>query len=164
MLTHLGIRSTPRVSAVARERSRPFCQKWRWQLQLNTVYSLHMWLCMKWHGAWLHGVHGMRWDGSRFMWHQPCQCCKYTTSVNMQKCTIKKEAVHSYRLASKCNESAWEWRIVLYRSNQQQGCTVAAERKPPFPENPELPEIIFFVCSSFVLIAEYIHVLPKISL
>ena len=28
-------------------------------------------------------------DGCSFMWLQPCQCCKYTTSVDIQKCAIK---------------------------------------------------------------------------
>ena len=30
-----------------------------------------MWLCMKWHGACLCGVHRRRRDGSSFTWHQP---------------------------------------------------------------------------------------------
>ena len=47
----------PRVSAVARKRPRSFCQKCRWRLQLKHAYTLRMWLCMKWHGAWLYGVH-----------------------------------------------------------------------------------------------------------
>ena len=25
----------------------------------------------------------LRWDGSSFMWHQPCQRCEYTTSVDI---------------------------------------------------------------------------------
>ena len=29
-------------------------------------------------------------DGSSFMWHQPCQRCKYTTSVDIQKRAIEK--------------------------------------------------------------------------
>ena len=37
----------PRVAAVERKRSRTFCQK----------CTLHMWLCMKWHGALLYSVH-----------------------------------------------------------------------------------------------------------
>ena len=41
--------------------------------------ALHMSLCMKWHGAWLYGVHRKRRDGSGFLWHQPCHRCKYTT-------------------------------------------------------------------------------------
>ena len=47
----------PRVTAVARKRSWPFCQKCRWQVTAKHAYTLRMWLCMKWHGAWLYGVH-----------------------------------------------------------------------------------------------------------
>ena len=47
----------PRVTAVARKRPRSFCQKCRWQLTAKHAYTLRMWLCMKWHGAWLYGVH-----------------------------------------------------------------------------------------------------------
>ena len=45
-------------SAVARKRPRSFCQKCRWQVTAKHAYTLCMlWLCMKWHGAWLDGVH-----------------------------------------------------------------------------------------------------------
>ena len=47
----------PRVTAVARKRSQSFCQKCRWQVTAKYAYTLRMWLCMKWHGAWLYGVH-----------------------------------------------------------------------------------------------------------
>ena len=47
----------PRVTAVARKGSRSFCQKCRWQVTAKHAYTLRMWLCMKWHGAWLYGVH-----------------------------------------------------------------------------------------------------------
>ena len=47
----------PRVTAVARKRSWSFCQKCRWQVTAKPAYNLRMWLCMKWHGAWLYGVH-----------------------------------------------------------------------------------------------------------
>ena len=47
----------PRVTAVARKRSRSFCQKCRWQVTAKLAYTLRMWLCMKWHGTWLYGVH-----------------------------------------------------------------------------------------------------------
>ena len=47
----------PRVTAVARKRSRSFCQKCRWQVTAKHAYTLRMWLCMKWHGTWLYGVH-----------------------------------------------------------------------------------------------------------
>ena len=48
----------------------------------------------------------LRWDGCSFMWHQPCQCCKYTTSVNIQKTRYK--ASHSCRTSCECSESAQE--------------------------------------------------------
>ena len=35
--------------------------------------------CLKWHGAY--GVRRTPWDGSSFMWHQPCQRCEYTTTL-----------------------------------------------------------------------------------
>ena len=47
----------PCVTAVARKRSRSFCQKCRWQVTAKHTYTLCMWLCIKWHGAWLYGVH-----------------------------------------------------------------------------------------------------------
>ena len=63
-------------TAVPHKRPWSFCQKCRWQITAKHAYTLHMWLCMKWHGAWLYGVHKTRRDGSSFMWHQPCQSCK----------------------------------------------------------------------------------------
>ena len=78
-------------TAVARKRSRSFCQKCRWQLTAKHAYTLRMWLnlhedtwCMV---AWC--TQNLRRDGSSFMWHQPCQRCKYTTSVDIQKRAIK---------------------------------------------------------------------------
>ena len=47
----------PRVTAVARKRYQSFCQNCRWQVIAKHTYTLRMWLCMKWHGAWLYGVH-----------------------------------------------------------------------------------------------------------
>ena len=68
-----------RVTAVAHKRPRSFCQKYRWQLQLNTHTP---YVCGF---AWSDMVHGCvvyteraDWDGSSFMWHQPCHRCKYT--------------------------------------------------------------------------------------
>ena len=52
----------PRVTAVAHKRPRSFCQKRRWQVTAKHAYTLRMWLCMKWHGAWLYGVHRTRRD------------------------------------------------------------------------------------------------------
>ena len=109
----------PRVTAVARKRPQSFCQKRRWQVTAKHAYTLRMWLCMKWHGAWLYGVHRTRRDGSSFMWHQPCQRCKYTTSVDIQKLThYKSKASHSCRITCQRSDSAWERRIALYKSDQ----------------------------------------------
>ena len=47
----------PCVTAVAHKRSQSFCQKCRWQIAAKHAYTLRMWLCMKWHGAWLYAVH-----------------------------------------------------------------------------------------------------------
>ena len=44
---------------------------------------------MKWHGAWLYDEQRTHRDGSSFMRHQPCQHCKYATSVDIEKCAIK---------------------------------------------------------------------------
>ena len=90
----------PRVTAVARERSQSFCQKRRWQVTAKHACTLHMWLYMKWHGTWLYGLHRTRRDGSSFMWYQPCQLCKYTTSVHIQKARYKKLVTHGESHAS----------------------------------------------------------------
>ena len=84
----------PRVTAVARKRPRSFCQKRRWQVTAKQLYTLRMWLCMKWHGAWLYSVHRTHQDCCSFLWHQPCQRCKYTTSVDIQKTHYKKLFTH----------------------------------------------------------------------
>ena len=38
--SYFGIRSTPRVTAVARKKSRSFCQKCRWQVTAKTCIHL----------------------------------------------------------------------------------------------------------------------------
>ena len=84
--SYFGTRSTPRVITVAHKRSRSFCQKCRWQVTAKHTCTLRMWLCMKWYGAWLYGVHRTCQNSSNFMWHQPYQHCKYTTSVDSKMC------------------------------------------------------------------------------
>ena len=84
----------PRVTTVACKRPRSFCQKCRWQVTAKHAYTLCTWLYMKWHSAWLYGVHRTCRDGSSFLWHQPCQRCKYTTSVAIQKTHYKKLFTH----------------------------------------------------------------------
>ena len=107
----------PCVNAVARNRSQSFRQKCRWQVTAKHVCTLRMWLCMKWHSAWLYGEHRMCWGSSSFMWHQPCQRCKYTTSAEIQK-HYKKPFIGIESHASAV--SARERRIALYKSDQQQ--------------------------------------------
>ena len=70
---------------------------------------------------WQYGVHRLHRDGSSFMWHQPYQCCKYTTSMDIKKRTIKSYSlIVSCRITCECSESAREQRIVLHKSDQQQ--------------------------------------------
>ena len=52
------------------------------------------------------------------MWHQPCQRCKYTTSVDIQKCAIKTKTSRLCRTTCERNESARERRTALYKSDQ----------------------------------------------
>ena len=68
-----------------------FLFPWLLFLQVSAKHActLHMWLCLKWHGAWLCGVDRMCRYSSSFMWHQPCQHHKCTTSVEIKKCTVK---------------------------------------------------------------------------
>ena len=86
------------VTALAHKRPRSFCRKWRWQVTAKYACTLSMWLCTKWHGAWLYGVHRTRRVGSSFTWHHPCQRCEYTTSVDIQKRAIKKLVTRVDRL------------------------------------------------------------------
>ena len=48
----ISVSVPPRATAVARKR--------RWQVTAKHAHTLRMWLCMKWHGAWLYGVHTER--------------------------------------------------------------------------------------------------------
>ena len=57
----------------------------------------------------------LRRDCSSFIWHQPYQCLKYTTSVNIQKTRYKKLVIHVESHARAV--SARERRIVLYKSS-----------------------------------------------
>ena len=97
----------PRVTAVARKRSWSFCQKCRWQITVKHAYTvtyvaLHevTWNMVVW------CTQDLRRDGCSFMWHQPCQRCKYTTSVDIQKTRYK--ASHSCRTSCERSESAQE--------------------------------------------------------
>ena len=88
----------PRITAVAHKRSRSFCQKCRWQVTAKHAYTLGTWLCMKWHGAWLYGVHRACAEtaavtcGTSHLTAK--QCCKYTTSVDIQNALLKATVTH----------------------------------------------------------------------
>ena len=97
----------PPVTAVARKRARSFCQKCKWQFTAKhgyavTYVALHevTWSMVVW------CTQDLRRDGCSFMWHQPCQRCKYTTSVDIQKTLYK--ASHSCRTSCERSESAQE--------------------------------------------------------
>ena len=96
-----------RVTAVARKRSRSFCQKCRWQVTAKHAYTLPMWLWMKWHL-----VHGWmvctelapKWQ--HFTWHQPIKQPQSATNTPLPWILIiraikrkkKKRYSHSFRI------------------------------------------------------------------
>ena len=98
----------PCVTTVAHKRSRSFCQKCRWQVTAKHTYTLCMWLCMKWHGAWLYGVH-------RTVAHKRsrsfCQKCwwqvtaKHTYTLRMWLC-MKWHGAGLYGVHRTCAETA----------------------------------------------------------
>ena len=63
--------------------------------------------------------------GNSFMWHQPCQRCKYTGGHSKTR-YIEKLYSHSCRITFKRSESARERRTALYIkaiNNNNSGCT-----------------------------------------
>ena len=90
--SYFSIRSTPPCYCSSTQKTPVILP--RPQVTAKHAYTLRMWLCMKWHGAWLYGVHRTRQDGGSFLWHQPCQCCKYTTLVDIKKTRYKKLFTH----------------------------------------------------------------------
>ena len=81
----------PRVTTEARKRSWSFCQKCRWQVMSKHAYTLRIHVALH-EATWCMVVwctQNLCWDGCSFMWHQPCQLHKYTTSVDIQKHAIK---------------------------------------------------------------------------
>ena len=65
----------PRITAVARKRSRSFCQKCRWQVTAKHAYILPRWLWRKWHCNLVHGwmvYTKLAPKRQHFTWHQPC--------------------------------------------------------------------------------------------
>ena len=110
----------PRVTAVASKRPRSFCQKRRWQVTAKHAYTLRMWLCMKWHGAWLYGVHKTRRDWLSLA-ADSCGTSHASAVSTPLRWIFKKRAIkasHSCRTTYKRSESARERRIALYKSDQ----------------------------------------------
>ena len=119
----------PRVTAVARKRSRSFCQKGRWQVTAKHAYTLPMSLRMKWlcnlvHGCMVHTELAPR--RQHFTWHQPCNNQRtlpvhhfrdqYTTSVDINTCYYRIQSLVQNHRRHVRSESAGEQRIVLYKS------------------------------------------------
>ena len=71
-------------------------------------------------------LHEVTWciaECSSFMWHQPCQHCKYTTLVDIKNMHYKK-AVHSCRITCEHSESAQER---IYKSAIQKWSTTTTK-------------------------------------
>ena len=102
----------PRVTAVANKRSRSYCQKCRWQATAKHTYTLRMWLCMKWHGAWLYGVH-RTWAEMAAVSCATSHASAVSAPLRWVKKKIKKKNAikktsHSCRTTCKRSESAQE--------------------------------------------------------
>ena len=86
--SYFGIRSThmlPHVK-VAHKWCWTFCQKCRWQVTAKHAYTLHMWLCVKWHGAQLYGVHiACAKMAAVSCGTSHASVVKYTTSLDIKK-------------------------------------------------------------------------------
>ena len=124
-------------TAVERKRSWSFCQKCRWQVTEKNTFTLCMWLCMKWHDM-VHGCvvstecgkmaavsHGSSHVTTK-------ERCKYITSVDIEKRTIKSRS----RTQSQCNKSA------LSRLNCGEKCYIKAISDKMHALNPSpLPSV-----------------------
>ena len=101
-----------RVTAVARKRSRSYCQKCRWQVTAKHAYTLRMWLCMKRHGAWLYGVHRTCAKMAAVSRGTSHASVVSTPLLWIFKNALNK-ASHSCRITCERSESARERRIAL---------------------------------------------------
>ena len=85
-------------------RSRPFCQKCRWQVTAKHTYTLPMWLWKKWHRKLVHGwmVYtelALRWQQFHVAptMQQPKSAISTPLQWILKMCTIKGYS-HSYRI------------------------------------------------------------------
>ena len=76
---------------------------------------LHRQTCGFAWSAWLYGVHRTCRNGSSFMWHQPCQRWKYTTTVDIKKKKKKKKCNKKLIIYIESHASARERKIALYK-------------------------------------------------
>ena len=114
----------PRVTAVARKRSRSFCQKCRWQVTAKHAYTLRVWLCIKWHGTWLYGVHRTCAETAAVS----CGTSKYTTSGDIQKTRYKAKSLMQNHMRAQwvCSR---ERRIAIYKRS-----SINQSINRPFPQ------------------------------
>ena len=72
----------------------------------------------------------LRRDGSSFTWHQPCQRCKYTTSVDIQKSSYKKLVTHTqFHASSESLLESGEWRYIIAINNHTKAWAVSQHIK-----------------------------------
>ena len=70
-----------------------------------------------WHGAWLHGVHGICQDGSSCMWHHPCYSAASTQHQWIFKTCYKKLVTHlahcmfTEQLTWLDSPHSWKWPV-----------------------------------------------------
>ena len=118
----------PCVTAVAPKRSQSFCQKCWWLVTDKHACTLHLWLYMKWHGAWLYGVHMTRAETAAVS----CGTSHASAVSTPLRWILKTTTKTSYKASPSCrttgerSESARERRIALYKrsSINQSICTI----------------------------------------
>ena len=101
------------VATVACKRSRSFCQKCVWQVTAKCKCILRTSLCMKQHGCMVYTEHTKTAAVS-------CGTSHVSTVSTALWWIFRGKACHSCRITCKPSESAWEWRIALYKNDKQQ--------------------------------------------
>jgi len=100
--------SAPVLPHVAGKRSWSFYQKCRWQVTGKHAYTLHMWLCMKWHGCMAKAAAVLCGTSHAFAVSTPLQWIFFSDAP--------QKVIHPCRIACKHSESAREQKIVLYKA------------------------------------------------
>ena len=105
VLTLISVFVPPRVTAVARKRSRSFCPKCRWQVTPKHTYTLPMWISMKWHCNRMHGWMGytkLAPKRQHFTWHLPCNIHRALPLSWILIIRAMKGYSHSFRMTCQC--------------------------------------------------------------